>query len=285
MSCQTAVCGPDLPCEPCTIDILIARGTWDTERQRAIWRNVTPEDIAPELADQPRGTGTGSGRSLGRGFRPATEKQIAFLIHLATELGTLNELAESELAVGLSSAEASELIDLAKAELDRRPAPAAAVPVARWKKHQGAWVLVATGATTGDTITVRRSSGEEREVTLGAEVAPGMFEEARARKAPRDPNGGARVELIAGRVYATADGTVVRVQESRTSGKLYGKVWQDGSFEYAAGALRDIVRPLTLEEAAAFGHETGRCCVCARELTDPASIAAGIGPVCAGRFA
>lgn len=33
-----------------------------------------------------------------------------------------------------------------------------------------------------------------------------------------------------------------------------------------------------------YGHRTGACCICHRELTDPASIAAGIGPICAGNY-
>lgn len=33
-----------------------------------------------------------------------------------------------------------------------------------------------------------------------------------------------------------------------------------------------------------MAKRTGRCSCCGRELTDPASIAAGIGPVCAKRF-
>lgn len=32
------------------------------------------------------------------------------------------------------------------------------------------------------------------------------------------------------------------------------------------------------------GRETGICLMCGRELTDPASIAEGIGPVCAGKL-
>lgn len=36
--------------------------------------------------------------------------------------------------------------------------------------------------------------------------------------------------------------------------------------------------------AQAYGIETGVCCICSRELTDPVSIAQGIGPICAGRF-
>lgn len=33
-----------------------------------------------------------------------------------------------------------------------------------------------------------------------------------------------------------------------------------------------------------YGIDTGHCCMCNRELTNKDSIAAGIGPICAGRF-
>lgn len=36
--------------------------------------------------------------------------------------------------------------------------------------------------------------------------------------------------------------------------------------------------------AIAYGVQTGSCSCCGRELTDPASIAAGIGPICAKKF-
>lgn len=35
---------------------------------------------------------------------------------------------------------------------------------------------------------------------------------------------------------------------------------------------------------AAYGHEIGRCGICNRTLTDPQSIALGIGPICAERL-
>lgn len=36
--------------------------------------------------------------------------------------------------------------------------------------------------------------------------------------------------------------------------------------------------------AVAFGRQTGACCCCGRELTDPVSVENGIGPICAGKF-
>lgn len=37
-------------------------------------------------------------------------------------------------------------------------------------------------------------------------------------------------------------------------------------------------------EAVRYGRNTGECSCCGRELTDPASIAAGIGPICANKW-
>ncbi len=42
--------------------------------------------------------------------------------------------------------------------------------------------------------------------------------------------------------------------------------------------------PLTVAEASALGHLHGICVVCAKGLTDPASVKRGIGPVCAKRL-
>jgi hypothetical protein len=36
--------------------------------------------------------------------------------------------------------------------------------------------------------------------------------------------------------------------------------------------------------AEAYGHLTGHCCICSRELTNPESVARGIGPICADKF-
>lgn len=38
------------------------------------------------------------------------------------------------------------------------------------------------------------------------------------------------------------------------------------------------------EAARLYGKETGSCSCCGRELTDPVSIEAGIGPICAGKW-
>lgn len=88
-------------------------------------------------------------------------------------------------------------------------------------------------------------------------------------------------------MYRVANGDIYRVQRSRESGRLYAKKldWANNSFVYEAGALRVLTANdrMTLDEAKAWGVETGICCVCSAFLTDPKSVEAGIGPVCARR--
>lgn len=83
------------------------------------------------------------------------------------------------------------------------------------------------------------------------------------------------------------DGAIVKVQKSQ-AGRLYAKtlVVSTKRFEYAAGVVHRLTTDnlLTLEQAAKFGHQTGVCAVCARDLSDPVSVERGIGPVCYKRF-
>lgn len=48
--------------------------------------------------------------------------------------------------------------------------------------------------------------------------------------------------------------------------------------------LKRIVEVTPLEACKAYGRQIGECGKCHRTLTNPDSIAAGIGPVCAGRL-
>lgn len=57
---------------------------------------------------------------------------------------------------------------------------------------------------------------------------------------------------------------------------------RDCTAEQATTVLSAMSDPLAT--AVAYGKRTGRCSCCGRELTDPASVAVGIGPVCAKNF-
>lgn len=77
------------------------------------------------------------------------------------------------------------------------------------------------------------------------------------------------------------------VVEGKRSGNLYAKMWNGRSWDYVGrspfATLVDTPK-LSKEQAAEFGHMFGRCIVCGRTLTDPASVEAGIGPICAKRL-
>jgi hypothetical protein len=93
------------------------------------------------------------------------------------------------------------------------------------------------------------------------------------------------IEITEG-MYTVGD-RIFKVQAAKSTGNLYAKELIDGEFEYVQGAItivRNNGKRMSLEEAKAYGKRTGTCCVCSRELTNPESIASGIGPVCASRF-
>lgn len=75
----------------------------------------------------------------------------------------------------------------------------------------------------------------------------------------------------------------------KESGTYLGKIingrfdcTSECSAETAAKVAALVADPLAAIKAS--GLETGRCALCGLELTDPESIARGIGPICAGRL-
>lgn len=83
------------------------------------------------------------------------------------------------------------------------------------------------------------------------------------------------------------DGLPYLVQRGQDSGQLYAKPWDPeagtrGKFVYEHRAILRVRggRRMTLDEARAFGQDTGTCGVCGRTLRKRESIEKGIGPVC-----
>ena len=82
---------------------------------------------------------------------------------------------------------------------------------------------------------------------------------------------------------------VYRIRKSKSSGRLYAELLdtQDREFRYVgrkplAQASMDTI--MTLDEAKKFGKAFGFCVRCCALLEDPASVEAGVGPVCAKKF-
>jgi hypothetical protein len=81
------------------------------------------------------------------------------------------------------------------------------------------------------------------------------------------------------------DDALYRVKISK-AGHAYAQRWDDGTWEYVgrSAPFRSLSEQISAERAAEFGHVTGQCVFCMRELTDERSIAAGYGPVCADYY-
>lgn len=88
--------------------------------------------------------------------------------------------------------------------------------------------------------------------------------------------------------YKSTDGNIYQVVQAKHGAHFLAKILdqETGKFEYAGAAKRFVKadQRMTLEEAQEYGKRTGTCMVCSRRLSNPESIAAGIGPVCRGRF-
>lgn len=88
--------------------------------------------------------------------------------------------------------------------------------------------------------------------------------------------------------YRANNGNIFQVFTARNGAHLLAKVLieDSGEWEYKGAASRFVKadQRMTLAEAQDYGKRTGRCMVCTRKLTNPESVANGIGPVCARRF-
>ena len=148
----------------------------------------------------------------------------------------------------------------------------------------GEWLVAGPpGAEVGERIVVTRRYGGTSERAIDAVVEPGLYRVGLTATYMPTPT----AEVPEGiHIYS---GSVYKVQTSSTSWKRYAKrlvIPEKGrpSWQYVGGAPLKHLSPSTLiteEDAARFGLLTGVCACCGRTLTDPESIARGIGPVCA----
>lgn len=130
-----------------------------------------------------------------------------------------------------------------------------------------------------------------REETISKKAASHLIDQLlHTAYAPRPAVSAERLEIG---IYQRADGQIFKVYPNQTRTHLLAKVLKGVAehnpyWDYAGGANRQGLKAadkLTLEQAKVFGRITGTCCNCGRLLTDEVSIADGIGPICAKRFA
>lgn len=82
------------------------------------------------------------------------------------------------------------------------------------------------------------------------------------------------------------DGDYYRVATLRNSDRRAAYRWNGRRWDYARGYVFQLTANelLSVEEVRAFGLRTGMCAICGRTLTDPESVQKGIGPICEGKY-
>jgi hypothetical protein len=152
--------------------------------------------------------------------------------------------------------------------------------------------------TEGQTAAVRRcierDKARELERAAVVQAAPTIqterlfaaFEKAKASglKWPKLHFDGYVISM-AGPNSANAGALYVKSDNDVYLGKIFqGKFLN--SRDCTAEVRAQVIELMADPEAAskAYGLRTGSCCICNRELTDPVSVANGIGPICANRF-
>lgn len=132
-----------------------------------------------------------------------------------------------------------------------------------------------------------------------AEQASGWINDLKERKAsnpitaPPKARGG--LPSVAAGCYALTaeDGTTMfykvdRPKEGKFAGWTFVKWVRDNGYESAlkkpqAEKVLARIAENPMDALVAYGRKTGVCGVCRRRLSDPESVAAGIGPICASK--
>jgi len=151
---------------------------------------------------------------------------------------------------------ASALIDLLKAA---QPAPEGY----RWGKQAGEWVAVGPFAEAGETISIRKLSGDTAEaVVTGSWGNDGPTHYLTVRKVG---DGASRASREVPEGFYLDGTTILKVQANRAGTGRYVKALEipadggRGTWEFLPGGMGRASRaePLTVEQAAAYGHRTG----------------------------
>lgn len=317
-TCSDPVCLPEFRCEACVAAWLAEHHP--EELTGPLWARYASVDIIPTREDDPAPTGTGTGRQAKGAVRWGKwgEQWALRTTRTLTEGDTVTvtkangDTADKLVGPFLGTTGGQSYYAVGVEAVD-------GAVVARWRKRNDEWVLAVPvgSARPGDTVTVRRSSGEEREATLGSCVGTqsgsDLFVEAIATEAPADggldlrplfdglvsdagsqrtdvwvadPAEGSRLKL---RISAPVDGkwagwVFVSDGAAYGSGRRYGAQRPGQSYD---GDVADVLARIVADRDgafAAYGRLVGSCGICSRPLEDEESVARGVGPVCWARL-
>jgi hypothetical protein len=206
---------------------------------------------------------------------PASEKQIAFLTSLVKdrECPSVAEKFRFAQAVGfLAKGAASGLIDEALKAPKKGATATVAAPAAAPEAPKPALTMPAFGYyEINGTVYYWDVTGKDAYPTL--------------RKLTKVTQYGGTVKGKWSKLSTYGSNSAGQVEATWTpfAGKGYNKTPKTMKINVPllmATAVAQGVQPMSLEQAAKQGHMLGFCIRCGATLTDPESVAAGIGPVC-----
>ena len=143
----------------------------------------------------------------------------------------------------------------------------------------------------------REAERKENETTVNLEPIWTMFAAAVSNglKRPKYRAEGIEISLApahgsnAGHLYVKTLALKI-AEDDYSSGEYQGKIAPDGTFKPIYRAHKQTAEALhtiaanPLQASMDYGKLTGSCGCCGRELTNPDSMAAGIGPICANKW-
>lgn len=131
----------------------------------------------------------------------------------------------------------------------------------------------------------RQAERAKKSGAVDIEAIDSLFKTAQARGLKRPKFITERLQISLAPATGVNAGAIYVKDRGEYVGKIVG-----GKFLARREAPADILELLRTvaadpkEAATAYGKATGVCACCGRELTDPASIAAGIGPICESKW-
>lgn len=144
--------------------------------------------------------------------------------------------------------------------------------------------IIRTRAKVAERRAEKVAAREAAQVKIDLAPVRAMFEAATGAglKSPQFRAAGLTLSLA--KPNSRNPGAIYVKRSGEYLGKVDGIVFKpvSGGESAAATLLEIAVDPKAA--AVAYGRETGVCACCGRTLTDPESVAAGIGPICAGKW-
>jgi hypothetical protein len=210
-------------------------------------------------------------------MNPITDRQRLFIANLCAERTTaLGSTHANVLAMPCNtSREASALIDVLQT-VPRDPQPEDNALKAEVEALRQALPTLDPRDLAFASSLVRRY---DKNGSLTERQRSYVVSLAQPKQAPQcDPQ--------VGDLVAVGDDVIIIV--AGKSGRPYGKRLVEGRWTYESGLLQRAQQGAILKGealariASEYGHATGVCMFCARDLTDERSIEVGYGPVCAG---